>query len=168
MILRRHPNRFRCVFMTDINTRSVQTHTANVKAEARERGDFYPNSSDQVLDIVHPSFYCAVNGRTRNAKMQNAASGDTLLVFPPLNVDCRGDVSNTWSHVSLVCEYPPPDRPRSFLPVLEELLATFMLLLEQCLGFATVQFDHRIRDIDWPVVMPFNTEDMARHLWERN
>ncbi|OQR99613.1 hypothetical protein THRCLA_06443 [Thraustotheca clavata] len=56
-----------------------------LEAKAIERGDYHPMSDDQVIDIVHPSMYCAVYGRTKYVLPPKSSNdtpvGDQVLIW---------------------------------------------------------------------------------------
>ncbi|KAF0703297.1 hypothetical protein AaE_015438 [Aphanomyces astaci] len=171
------------VFMTDhlVDSdllRSIQALTAPLEAEARARGDFHPNSNDQVLDIVHPSLYCAVNGRTRITSSSSSLSsaplaGESVLQWPlssvfdvsnrfqwlptPVHVDSCGHAS----FQSYINNIHPSDHSDLY-PQLASLFELMLPMFETCLGSADAQPRHRIAHINMDQVMPTNKSECAR------
>ncbi|OQR80883.1 hypothetical protein ACHHYP_17091 [Achlya hypogyna] len=74
---------------------NLQAQIAPLEAAAEARGDFHPHSQQQVLDVVHPSLYCAVYGRTKCARAAGAIVGDRVLSWQQL-ARRREDVSSTF------------------------------------------------------------------------
>ncbi|KAG9404201.1 hypothetical protein AC1031_005739 [Aphanomyces cochlioides] len=162
------------VFMTDkLKTSPLlqAIRSAAVKLEQEAR------SNDQVLDIVHPSFYCAVNGRTRISQTVNTVMGDQVLNWPnsggydisdkfqwlptPIKVDKEGKAS----FGSYINNIHPTDHAGMYT-ALESLFSTMLPLFELSLGSADVKPKHRINDINWHDVMPVNRYDSAKAQWE--
>ncbi|ETW06491.1 hypothetical protein H310_02734 [Aphanomyces invadans] len=165
------------VFMTDHVVgsdllRSIQTLTVKLENQARARGDFHPHSNNQVLDIVHPSLYCAVNGRTRLSTSTAAVVGDHVLAWPaskvydvsnkfqwlptPIHVDASGSVS--WQ--AYINGIDPADHVALY-SALESLFATMVPMFEQCLAAVDSQPPHRMQNIDMSAVMPKNRRECA-------
>jgi ribosomal protein L12E/L44/L45/RPP1/RPP2 len=55
---------------------------APLEAHALEAGRWHPGSDGQVLDLVHPSWYCAASGKTMFFFTPNAVAGEHVLEWP--------------------------------------------------------------------------------------
>ncbi|EQC31492.1 hypothetical protein, variant [Saprolegnia diclina VS20] len=120
----------------------LQARTASLEADAVRRGDYHPHSDDQVLDIVHPSLYCAIYNRTLFSQTPNAAYGDRILTWNPSNIPATvnaadNDVSTSyqWLPSPLMVDAAGRARFTSYVnnlppsaPVLETIEAAFASL----------------------------------------
>ncbi|KAI8846263.1 hypothetical protein BC829DRAFT_491421 [Chytridium lagenaria] len=68
---------------------------ASVEHQAFGLMRWHPNSENQVLDIIHPSNYCFVYGKTKFSMKPNVLFGDLMWHQPPKNVG-YGDVSKKY------------------------------------------------------------------------
>ncbi|KAJ7240411.1 hypothetical protein B0H12DRAFT_1134812 [Mycena haematopus] len=113
--------------------------------------DWHPGSDEKVLDLVHPSLYCVVYGRThaylpgkphlpenlrRVDPLPNTAAKEFMLsgtsCWMPSDFSVREDGS-----VKLVSPYINnlhPTRHRALYPLVEEILGGFIPLWERVLG----------------------------------
>ncbi|KAI8846262.1 hypothetical protein BC829DRAFT_269221 [Chytridium lagenaria] len=78
----------------DLATKFV-TLMASVEHQAFGLMRWHPNSENQVLDIIHPSNYCFVYGKTKFSMKPNVLFGDLMWHQPPKNVG-YGDVSKKY------------------------------------------------------------------------
>ncbi|CAK4675746.1 hypothetical protein LEN26_019936 [Aphanomyces euteiches] len=169
------------VFMTDALKGSplvqdIRSTTAKLEDEARARGDYHPNSNNQVLDIVHPSLYCAVNGRTRISHTPNALVGDQVLEWPAINgqdisskfqwlpTPVKADAAGNTTFESYINNIHPKDHADIY-PALESLLTKMVPLFERSLGSLGVAPVHRIAVKDWETIMPLNRHETAKAAW---
>ncbi|KAG9404203.1 hypothetical protein AC1031_005743 [Aphanomyces cochlioides] len=172
------------VFMTDGLYESpliqdIRSVAWKLENEARHRGDFDPKSSNQVVNVVHPSMYCAVTGRTRFSETINALLGDRILAWPepdevdlehefqwlptPVTVDAQG----TARFGSYINNIHPTDQAEMY-KLLESLFSTMLPLFELSLGSREVSPVHRIQIKDWDRVREALYEtSMNLHLDER-
>ncbi|CAK4080887.1 unnamed protein product [Aphanomyces euteiches] len=169
------------VFTTDKLKQStlhqaIRSAAVKLEEEARTRGDFHPGSNKQVLDIVHPSLYCAVNGRTQISQTVNALVGDEVLNWPkigaydisdkfqwlptPVKVDDEGKAS----FGSYVNNIHPTDHAGMYT-ALESLFSTMLPLFERTLGSNDVVPNLRIKIRSWYDIMPLGRYESARAKW---
>ncbi|KXS20912.1 hypothetical protein M427DRAFT_27974 [Gonapodya prolifera JEL478] len=74
---------------------------APIEEEAFARGDWH-NGSTQVLNLVHPSMYCLVYGRTMYSTQPNTLIGDTVATW-------HGSKSSSTSDISTKYQWLPTD-----------------------------------------------------------
>jgi hypothetical protein len=53
-----------------------------LETSALRRNRWHPGSDGQVLDLIHPSDFCAVSGRTKFSFNPNAMAGEHILTWP--------------------------------------------------------------------------------------
>lgn len=134
---------------------SAALKSAVERLEAGEK-DWHPGSDGQVLDLVHPSLYCVVYGRTHAFLPDSPRNASNLLVVGP---PARGTSELDWTQeftlsqkfawlpsdfavredgsVHLVSPYINNLHPvlhKPMYPVIEAILARFVPLFERVLG----------------------------------
>ncbi|KAJ3412259.1 hypothetical protein HDV05_001018 [Chytridiales sp. JEL 0842] len=83
--------------------RALLEQTEPLEARARANGQWHPDSNNQVLDLVHPSFYPLIYGQTPIAEHQ--LEGGSRAVFPdtiielPIRNDLDGDISKAYQWI---------------------------------------------------------------------
>lgn len=121
-----------------------------------EKKDWHPGSGKQVLDLVHPSLYPVVYGRTLNVH-----TGETFTAPEEYTVDdgyskrfawlaSDFDVSDDGATVinSYINNLSSLSEKTLFYPILEQIFAAFVPLFNYCLSDLGAQSHHRRRTIE--------------------
>ncbi|KAJ7213212.1 hypothetical protein B0H12DRAFT_1194877 [Mycena haematopus] len=130
--------------------------------------DWHPRSNGQVLDLVHPSLYCIVYGRTRYSDFTKPTPPP---LFEPPNVDhwvmdqvrqltsisesfcwlpSDFSIDATDGSVKLVSSYINnlhPTKHKAMYPIIESVLSSFIPLFERVLSQINGQDKDIFRDI---------------------
>ncbi|KAJ6548599.1 hypothetical protein B0H19DRAFT_1221043 [Mycena capillaripes] len=118
--------------------------------------DWHPGSSEQVLDLVHPSLYCIVYDRTHAYDPHKPrVPANFLRVVPTLGDDDDDDSQPDWSISSAFCWLPSdffvgldgsvklvspyinnlhPEKHQALYRVIEEILSGFIPMFDRVLG----------------------------------
>ncbi|KAF7361406.1 hypothetical protein MSAN_01173700 [Mycena sanguinolenta] len=98
-----------------------------------DKKDWHPGSNKQVLDLVHPSLYCVVYGRTHAAPPEADLPvyvPGVLVEASDFTVDSEGSVKLASSYINNL--HPVLHRP--MYGVIEEVLTAFVPMFERVLG----------------------------------
>ncbi|KAJ7190216.1 hypothetical protein GGX14DRAFT_483562 [Mycena pura] len=135
--------------------------------DAEQVKDWHPGSNGQVLDLVHPSLYCIVYGRTRSVTRYIDASS-SLTPVTPATYELSNDYSKRalskrfcWlpsdfsvdandGSVTLVSPYINnlhPTKHQSLYRVIESILSSFVPLFERVLSQVNGQDKDLFRDV---------------------
>ncbi|KAJ7862636.1 hypothetical protein B0H14DRAFT_2740011 [Mycena olivaceomarginata] len=145
---------------TDLADR-LRTAVASLESVPDESKDWHPGSNGQVLDLVHPSLYCIVYGRTQFRDNSNF----TPLMPPPdedgqitaehsrssryswlpsdFSVATDGSVKLTSSYINNL----NPTKQKPLYPVVEAVISSFVPLFERVLSQINGEKQDLYRDI---------------------
>ncbi|KAF8146493.1 hypothetical protein K438DRAFT_1734716 [Mycena galopus ATCC 62051] len=145
----------------------LRTAVSQLEDVPDDSKDWHPGSNNQVLDLVHPSLYCIVYGRTRYSDLTKPNPPP----YEPLNLDewywghvprpppvselfswLSSDffVDATDGSVKLLSPYINnlhPTKNKSMYPVIESVLASFIPLFERVLSQINGEDKDIFRDI---------------------
>ncbi|KAK7052570.1 hypothetical protein R3P38DRAFT_2861135 [Favolaschia claudopus] len=137
------------LFSDDLRQRLKQAVSSSLEDIADSEKDWHPNSDGKVLDLVHPSLYCIVYGRTHTHSNASESYFHSLSP-PPINPETHDFMiseTSSWlpsdftvhqnGTTTLLSPYINslhPTRHRPLYPLIEEVLSGFIPLWERVLG----------------------------------
>ncbi|KAG0238702.1 hypothetical protein BGW42_002568 [Actinomortierella wolfii] len=157
--------------------------------------DWHPGSNNQVLDIVHPSLFCFIAGRTRVTEEEAIPPLDyvgrgKVLDSAPMNNDVDEhyhsekyhwlptdfEISDEGKvHIKSYINNLHPIEHKDMYPVLGEIFERFLSMFEQVLGDMLVVYNkpQRLKVdpygwYDWPNFSEASDEDEASEEWYEN
>ena len=123
-----------------------------------KKKDWHPNSNNQVLDLIHPSLYCFVNGRTL-AIDNNTSIQPPFRQFMGKGTPKTLKLPHNHSYMWIPAEVIVKDGNAKFTSyinnlhpfvyekeykVIESILSKFIPLFAKAIAYQTIKFDHRI------------------------
>ncbi|KAJ7257557.1 hypothetical protein B0H12DRAFT_1210112 [Mycena haematopus] len=95
--------------------------------------DWHPGSNVQVLDLVHPSLYCIVYGRSSGYLSDQIRSPENLrpVAVPPFNENAgEWDPNLIYPYINNLC----PTKHQPLYHIIEEVLTGFIPMFDRVLG----------------------------------
>ncbi|KAG9073104.1 hypothetical protein KI688_000891 [Linnemannia hyalina] len=156
-----------------------------------EKKDWHPGSNNKVLDLVHPSLFPFVAGRTRVMDkdaipaLESIGQGEPKDVPPKPNKHRDMYYSKKFQWLSTDFDVTPegktkaktyinnlhPVEHKEMYPVLEEILDKFLPLFEEVLGEMEVEGKNKrfkVNPYEWHEEMPdFGDDNEARWAYEK-
>ncbi|KAJ7367659.1 hypothetical protein DFH08DRAFT_829051 [Mycena albidolilacea] len=145
---------------TDLADR-LRTAVAGLESVPDESKDWHPGSNGQVLDLVHPSLYCIVYGRTHfrdnsnftpfmpppgkdgQITAEHSRSGRYSWLPSDFSVATDGSVKLTSSYINNL----HPTKQKPLYPVVEAVISSFVPLFERVLSQINGEKQDLYRDI---------------------